>query len=62
MRITCSWDRSLEPNRPPKNIMIAEGTEDEMCFNTYSLIPDPGQTPRDPNGPPPADGASPSAN
>jgi len=31
VRISCSWDRSLEPNRPPKYIMFAEGTEDEIA-------------------------------
>jgi hypothetical protein len=36
----CSWDRSLDPNRPSKYIVFAEGTEDEMCFGTYALIPD----------------------
>ncbi len=40
LRIECSWDRSLDPLRPPKYIVFAEGTEDEMCFGTYSLIPD----------------------
>lgn len=36
----CSWDRSLDPNRPSKYIVFAEGTEDEMCFGTYAIIPD----------------------
>ena len=36
----CSWDRSADPLRPPKYIVFAEGTEDEMCFATYALIPD----------------------
>ena len=36
----CSWDRAQDPNRPPKYIVFAEGTEDEMCFGTYGLIPD----------------------
>ena len=36
----CSFDRSLDPNRPPKYIMFADGTEDEMCFGTYALVPD----------------------
>ena len=40
IELSCSWDRSLDPNRPPKYIVFAEGTEDEMCFSTYSLIPD----------------------
>jgi mono/diheme cytochrome c family protein len=40
LRLECSWDRDLDPNRPPKYIVFAEGTEDEMCFGTYALIPD----------------------
>ncbi len=40
VRMDCSWDRSLDPNRPPKYIVFAEGTEDEMCFSTYAIIPD----------------------
>ena len=38
--LQCSWDRSLDPNRPQKYIVFADGTEDEMCFGTYGLIPD----------------------
>jgi polyisoprenoid-binding protein YceI/mono/diheme cytochrome c family protein len=41
IRMDCSWDRSLDPNRPSKYIVFAEGTEDEMCFSTYAMIPDP---------------------
>jgi hypothetical protein len=40
IRMQCSWDRSLDPTRQPKYIVFAEGTEDEMCFGTYALIPD----------------------
>ena len=40
IRMECSWDRAIEPNRPPKYIVFAEGTEDEMCFGTYAIIPD----------------------
>ena len=40
LRMECSWDRSADPLRPPKYIVFAEGTEDEMCFATYALIPD----------------------
>lgn len=40
IRMECSWDRSLDPNRAPKYIVFAEGTEDEMCFSTYAIIPD----------------------
>jgi polyisoprenoid-binding protein YceI/mono/diheme cytochrome c family protein len=40
IQMSCSWDRSLDPNRQPKYIVFAEGTEDEMCFGTYAMIPD----------------------
>ena len=40
IRMECSWDRSIDPNRTPKYIVFAEGTEDEMCFGTYALVPD----------------------
>ena len=40
VRMECTWDRSLDPTRPPKYITFAPGTEDEMCFSTYALIPD----------------------
>ena len=40
IEMSCSWDRSLDPNRAPKYIVFAEGTEDEMCFGTYAMIPD----------------------
>ncbi len=40
IQMTCSWDRSLDANRAPKYIVFAEGTEDEMCFSTYAMIPD----------------------
>jgi polyisoprenoid-binding protein YceI len=40
LRLECSWDRAKAPEREPKYIVFAEGTEDEMCFATYSLIPD----------------------
>ncbi|HEX4492658.1 MAG TPA: YceI family protein [Acidimicrobiia bacterium] len=40
IQMTCSWDRALDPNRPQKYIVFAEGTEDEMCFGTYAIIPD----------------------
>ncbi len=42
IRMTCTWDRALDPTRAPKYIVFAEGTEDEMCFSTYALIPDAG--------------------
>lgn len=40
LRLDCSWDRSMDPLREPKYLVFAEGTEDEMCFATYALIPD----------------------
>jgi hypothetical protein len=40
IKIACSWDRATDPNRAPRYIMFAEGTEDEMCFATYAIIPD----------------------
>jgi hypothetical protein len=40
VRMDCTWDRTLDPNRKSKYIVFAEGTEDEMCFSTYALIPD----------------------
>lgn len=40
IRLECAWDRRKAPGREPKYIVFAEGTEDEMCFATYSLIPD----------------------
>ena len=39
IEMSCTWDRSLDPNRAPKYIVFAEGTEDEMCFGTYAMIP-----------------------
>lgn len=36
----CTFDRSLDPNREPKYVVFADGTEDEMCFGTYGLVPD----------------------
>lgn len=38
--LECAWDRRKDLGREPKYIVFAEGTEDEMCFATYSLIPD----------------------
>jgi hypothetical protein len=39
LKLECTFDRSLDPLRPPRYIVFNEGTEDEMCFGTYSLIP-----------------------
>jgi polyisoprenoid-binding protein YceI len=40
VKLDCAWDRRKAPGREPKYIVFAEGTEDEMCFATYALIPD----------------------
>jgi hypothetical protein len=40
MLMECSWDRRTDPDREPKYIVFAEGTEDEMCFGTYGLVVD----------------------
>ncbi|MBK5288618.1 MAG: YceI family protein [Acidimicrobiia bacterium] len=45
IKMECSWDRSVDPNRPPRYIVFAEGTEDEMCFGTYALVLDEQPTP-----------------
>ncbi|MEE9416249.1 MAG: YceI family protein [Acidimicrobiales bacterium] len=41
IRFECAWDRSLQPTWEPKYVIWAEGTQDEMCFSTVSVIPDP---------------------
>ncbi len=40
LRIECTWDRGLRHDPEPRYILFAEGTEDEMCFSTYTLLPD----------------------
>ncbi|MGI8757408.1 MAG: YceI family protein [Acidimicrobiales bacterium] len=40
IRLDCAWDRQADTLREPRYIVFAEGTEDEMCFATYALIPD----------------------
>jgi hypothetical protein len=40
IRMACSWDRKNEPRRTQKYVIFAEGTEDEMCFSTYAIVPD----------------------
>lgn len=42
IRIECSWDRALRYDPNPKYIVFSEGTEDEMCFSTYTIDPKPG--------------------
>lgn len=39
LRIECSWDRSLVYDPDPRYILFSEGTEDEMCFSTYTIDP-----------------------
>lgn len=40
IRIECAWDRSQRYDPDPRYIVFAEGTEDEMCFSTYTIDPD----------------------
>ena len=39
IRIECSWDRSQRYDAVPRYILWSEGTEDEMCFSTYTISP-----------------------
>jgi mono/diheme cytochrome c family protein len=39
LKLECSWDRRRDPDRIPKYMVFAEGTDDEMCFATYAIIP-----------------------
>ncbi len=40
LRIECTWDRGLRHDPEPRYLLFAEGTQDEMCFSTYTLLPD----------------------
>ncbi|HEV7723221.1 MAG TPA: YceI family protein [Iamia sp.] len=40
LRIECTWDRGLRYDEEPRYLLFAEGTQDEMCFSTYTLLPD----------------------
>lgn len=40
LRIECTWDRNLRADPEPRYLLFAEGTQDEMCFSTYTLRPD----------------------
>jgi len=40
LRIECTWDRGLRHDEEPRYLLFAEGTQDEMCFSTYTLLPD----------------------
>ena len=44
LRIECTWDRSLKYTSEPRYLLFSEGTEDEMCFSTYSFIADKPQS------------------
>ena len=39
VRVSCSWDRRLRHDPVLRYIVFAEGTEDEMCFSTYTVLP-----------------------
>ncbi len=39
IRVDCSWDKSLQPANPPRYVVFAEGTQDEMCFSTATFLP-----------------------
>ena len=39
-RFECTWDRSLVFLEEPRYITWNEGTVDEMCFSSVSVIPD----------------------
>ncbi len=43
--VECSWDRSLRFDPEPRYIFFADGTEDEMCFSTITIIPEEGPQP-----------------
>ena len=40
VRFECWWDRTLQPMPEPRYITWNEGTVDEMCFSSISVIPD----------------------
>ncbi|MEL7209749.1 MAG: hypothetical protein AAGK32_16195, partial [Actinomycetota bacterium] len=40
IRFECTWDRENGPMPEPRYITWNEGTVDEMCFSTVSVIPD----------------------
>jgi polyisoprenoid-binding protein YceI len=45
LRVTCQWDRRQRHEDEPAWIVFAEGTEDEMCFSTLTIRPDPPPSP-----------------
>lgn len=40
LKVECTWDRSLRYDEHPQYIFFAEGTRDEMCFSTVSVVPE----------------------
>ena len=40
IRTECTWNRDLRYEPEPRYIFFAEGTNDEMCFATYTLRPE----------------------
>ena len=40
VRFECWWDRTLQPMPEPRYITWNEGTVDEMCFSSISVLPD----------------------
>lgn len=41
IRVTCTWDRGLRHDEVPAWIVFAEGTQDEMCYTSLTVRPDP---------------------
>jgi hypothetical protein len=41
IRVTCTWDRGQRHETEPRWIVFAEGTEDEMCYTSLTVRPDP---------------------
>lgn len=39
IRVECVWDRRLRGDAEPRYLVFAEGTQDEMCFSTYTIKP-----------------------
>jgi hypothetical protein len=38
LRVECTWDRSLIENDPPRYVTWNEGTEDEMCYSSLTVL------------------------
>lgn len=41
IRVTCTWDRGQRHETEPRWIVFAEGTQDEMCYTSLTVRPDP---------------------